>query len=281
LSETNVATCPHCGKQYSITPEQVGQVVQCTGCQQTFSAGLPPLPPGAAGSVNPFYANQAGQYDVGGPKLTNGMAITSLVCGLLGCFPLAGLAAIIFGIFGLLKTKDPRYGGKGMSITGIVLGALFMPVILISIMLPALNRARETAYRVKCASNLRQIGTAIILYENDNQGAYPPDLGTLVKTEDISINVFACPASNTSVPSGLPSDQQAAWVNSNSDYIYIGAGYKRGEAESSVVAYEKDDDHHDGMNLLFADGHVEFENLYGAHQAIEATKKAHGQETAQ
>src|SRR3984885_14390424 len=48
--------------------------------------------------------------------------------------------------------------------------------LLISILLPSLNRARETANRVKCASNLRQIGQAILLYSNENHGAYPRTL---------------------------------------------------------------------------------------------------------
>jgi prepilin-type N-terminal cleavage/methylation domain-containing protein/prepilin-type processing-associated H-X9-DG protein len=52
----------------------------------------------------------------------------------------------------------------------VVIGII---ALLISILLPSLNRARETANRVKCASNLRQIGTAIALYANENRGAYP------------------------------------------------------------------------------------------------------------
>ena len=35
------------------------------------------------------------------------------------------------------------------------------------------TRNGESANRVKCASNLRQIGQAILLYSNDNRGAYP------------------------------------------------------------------------------------------------------------
>src|SRR6059058_123746 len=52
----------------------------------------------------------------------------------------------------------------------VVIGII---ALLISILLPSLNRARETANRVKCGSNLRQIGQAILLYSNENKGAYP------------------------------------------------------------------------------------------------------------
>jgi hypothetical protein len=43
------------------------------------------------------------------------------------------------------------------------------------------DRAREVADRVKCASNLRQIGMALLLYSNDNRGAFPRTLADLEK----------------------------------------------------------------------------------------------------
>jgi len=45
--------------------------------------------------------------------------------------------------------------------------------LLISILLPALGRAREEANKVACESNLRQIGQAMVLYTMDNQGVLP------------------------------------------------------------------------------------------------------------
>ena len=46
--------------------------------------------------------------------------------------------------------------------------------LLISILMPALTRAREHANKTKCLSNLRQIGMAVIMYANDFDGWVPP-----------------------------------------------------------------------------------------------------------
>jgi len=168
------------------------------------------------------------------------------------------------------KSIEPFPGASAIgSMQGLASGMIGEDAMMMSILLPSLNHARETANRVKCASNLRQIGQAILLYSNDNRGAYPPDLGTLIKTEDITAQVFCCPDTNTKPPSDLTPDQTADWVNKNSDYIYIGSNLKMGADPTIVVCYEKEGDHgHDGMNILFADGHVEFDNLPEAHKLI-------------
>lgn len=45
--------------------------------------------------------------------------------------------------------------------------------VLIAMLLPALNKARQAANTVACASNLKQIGLAFQLYANDYKGWYP------------------------------------------------------------------------------------------------------------
>jgi prepilin-type N-terminal cleavage/methylation domain-containing protein/prepilin-type processing-associated H-X9-DG protein len=45
--------------------------------------------------------------------------------------------------------------------------------VLIAMLLPAVLRAKESANRVKCASNLRQINVAQNVYATDNKGKYP------------------------------------------------------------------------------------------------------------
>lgn len=52
----------------------------------------------------------------------------------------------------------------------VVIGII---AILIGILLPALSRARENSYRVKCLSNLRQISHAFVMYCDANGGWLP------------------------------------------------------------------------------------------------------------
>jgi hypothetical protein len=79
----------------------------------TMTQFPPPQP-----SQNPF------PYVYGGaPQRTNGPAVASLVLGVLGCIPfLTGLLAILLGIIGIRKSRDPSVGGKGLAIAGLVLG---------------------------------------------------------------------------------------------------------------------------------------------------------------
>jgi prepilin-type processing-associated H-X9-DG protein len=132
----------------------------------------------------------------------------------------------------------------------------------------------ERFNRWKCASNLSALGQAIFLYQNDHKGKYPPDWGTLAKEEDIAVaQLFICPSSHTSAPANMTWTQMYDWINSNSDYIYLGPDFPSSNDPHLVFAYEKLENHHgDGINVLFQDGRVRFFGREEAPKIIDQLK---------
>jgi prepilin-type processing-associated H-X9-DG protein len=145
----------------------------------------------------------------------------------------------------------------------------------IKAMLPALRNAREAAKRAKCASDERQMGEACLLYANDHAGKYPANVADLLD-QALDPHIFLCPASNTTLPANYATMARAdlaRWLTDHGDYVYCGAGLTTGADPAQIVVYEKPEDHKTGMNILFADSHVEFKQMADAVQLIRSQHK--------
>jgi prepilin-type processing-associated H-X9-DG protein len=121
---------------------------------------------------------------------------------------------------------------------------------------PSITPDRETPWRVICASHLKQIGTGIQLYARDHGGSLPDSFATVLRTEDLTPDLFVCPtdgavaAESVAVFKGTPAD---------CSYVYLGDGLTSDAAADVIVAMDRLDNHdHDGINILFGDGHTDF-----------------------
>jgi type II secretory pathway pseudopilin PulG len=88
----------------------------------------------------------------------------------------------------------------------VVIGII---ILLISLLMPVLSKARAQANYVKCQSNLHQICVAMVIYANSYRGwMFPPDAGL-----DVPINQrWFLPVLNVRTPSDPNSDDPKDWT---------------------------------------------------------------------
>lgn len=109
--------------------------------------------------------------------------------------------------------------------------------ILAALLLPTLAKAKASAHRVKCTSNLKQLQLAIKMYVDDFNGFYPPCTDNVKWPAYLlafykNTNVLVCPASLLrGTPQGGsagagpypdPSDATRAADNAKRSYIFNG-----------------------------------------------------------
>ncbi len=83
------------------------------------------------------------------------------------------------------EPAEPHRAGEGTAFTLVeLLVVIGIIAILITLLLPALAKARLEAGRVRCMSNLRQAGMAVAMYANDNKEFVPPQQSGYVLVTD-------------------------------------------------------------------------------------------------
>jgi prepilin-type processing-associated H-X9-DG protein len=169
-----------------------------------------------------------------------------------------------------------------------VLVSLVVALLLALVLLPQLGKARESARRMNCASNLKQIGIAIRTYAEMNQERCPVDLEspTLVGSWRLLMSqmsplekVLLCPSDRRGYQ---PARSLDVLMETNTSYSYVPNMLWQPTKSDSILALDRIYDtakgsmwpsngNHlrrpiteldfsgvQGGNVLFSDGHVEF-----------------------
>jgi hypothetical protein len=144
------------------------------------------------------------------------------------------------------------------------------PIVWLALGLPAMSAAEEADDRAKSMVNLRQVGQAVMLYANENKGKFPPDLATLIKTQDITEDVMKSPYG--------PAKQGVDIIlvpTPNIDFTKI---QRAGEI---IIAYDQASlEAGEGVGTLYADGHCSWLAPGEFKNALEQSRKTASQQNA-
>jgi prepilin-type N-terminal cleavage/methylation domain len=171
--------------------------------------------------------------------------------------------------------------------------------ILAGILLPVLSRARESARKTQCASNVKQIGMGLIMYANENNELFPSSTAAPLAMTSLNLlwpdyvsdpRIFNCP-SDTSVTATTNATVAVATAFTKNNCSY-GYDYTHTQANDADVALAADrptnaagattptaannspnhggsvgtvaggDSAGRGQNVVYVDGHVEFVNTH-------------------
>ena len=160
----------------------------------------------------------------------------------------------------------------------VVGGTVLFLLLLVSILLPQLGRVGPEAMKIISASNLRQIGQAMLLYANANGDQYPPDLDPLLQGYDLTPRTLVIYGSSDTpaagaTPAAVVADLRAG---GHCSYVYCGRGRSSKGPAAEISAFEARSYFGDGgRNFLYGDGSAAYLDAAAANHAINELAAGH------
>lgn len=245
MTENRESTCAKCGRKITAAD------INCPLCGALTAPGR--LEPKSRGAyvLLAFFFGWAGIHNFYAKRTGEGLVqlgVTLLSCGLM-------LWAVELWVLIEMFTvsRDGRnvpMRGRGILTAAILLAAGAL-LFFGAVGYPFYLRCRQEAALTGCREHLSRIGAALLLYADENGGAFPaadgiPGFEALPLAE---AEVWVCPSGSEQVDFRRLSRR-------NCSYVYLG-GADREQAECPV-AFELPGNHaRNRVNILYADGRVE------------------------
>ena len=161
----------------------------------------------------------------------------------------------------------------------VVIGII---AILASMLMPALQKAKEKANQADCMNNIKQIGTTIMMYASDFKSMYPAGIDAEGKMPDdrvihnagVFANLMYCEYITTGKTFNCRSTKHTAvsrdgWATLAGDtdtasgktdkynsYLFIGGISSVDATAEHGIARDKNSNHKSYGNVLWGDGHA-------------------------
>ena len=112
--------------------------------------------------------------------------------------------------------------------------------ILASMLLPALAKAKETAKRISCTNDEKQLDLAAIMWVGDNEDKFPPRGGNpkwpaLFSVNYIDARILVCPSDGPNVPKSQGSPN--IFDSTNRSYIINGFNDAAGTVTNNINGF--------------------------------------------